>query len=266
MEGKIAIVTGAASGIGRATAQGLINRGATVIVADIDEIHGKAVSAELGPKAHYFSLNVAEEGSWVEAVNYAVQDLGGLHIVVNNAATYNSATVDQADYSEWLRVFRVDAGGPFLGCKHGLKAMKQSGGAIVNVSSNSSVSGIPDMPIYASAKGAVNALTLAVAAQCRTENLPVRCNTVIPGGTKSRMTRNHILEQTGIDIDSGTPEAIEMLAQIGMADPSTVANAIVFLASEEASRINGAQLIVDGFESGIFPISPQGTAAKMATS
>ena len=250
MDGKIAIVTGAGSGIGRATAALLAKRGATVILGDIDLERGEAAASGIGSKAYFKRLDVADEVNWVSVVRFAQETLGGLDILVNNAGTPSHKSIELGTSEEWLRVFRVNAMGPFLGCKHAVLAMKSLGGSIVNVSSNSSVVGMGGVPIYASSKGAVNALTLSVAAYCRAQKLPIRCNTVIPGGTRSKMLRESFLDRTGIDVDDNSPEARALLADV--AEPELVANVIVFMASDEADRINGAELIADGMQSRAF--------------
>jgi 3(or 17)beta-hydroxysteroid dehydrogenase len=251
MKGKVAIVTGAAHGIGRATAQMLAERGSTVIVADIDCAAGAQTTSEIGSHARFWRLDVADESSWIELVSYVKAEFGRLDVVVNNAAIPLLKPIDQSSYDEWVQVFRVNAGGVFLGCKHGLLAMQAKGGAIVNVSSNSSIVGMRGVPLYGSSKGAVNSLTRAVAAHCKLGGLPVRCNTVIPGGTRSKMSRDVFLQLANIDIAKDSPESRAVASTL--AAPEAVAAAILFLASDEASRINGAELLVDGADTLSFP-------------
>jgi NAD(P)-dependent dehydrogenase (short-subunit alcohol dehydrogenase family) len=251
MMGKVAIVTGAAHGIGRATAQMLVQGGATVIVADIDCPAGAQTAAEIGGDARFWRLDVADESNWIELMSHVKAEFGRLDIVINNAAVPLFKPIDQSSYDEWLQLFRVNAGGVFLGCKHGLLAMQAKGGAIVNVSSNSSIVGMRGVPLYGSSKGAVNSLTRAVAAHCKLGGIPVRCNTVIPGGTRSKMSRDAFLLLANVDIDKDSPEARTIASTL--AEPEKVAAAIIFLASDEASRINGAELLVDGADTLSFP-------------
>src|SRR5262249_28302198 len=131
--------------------------------------------------------------------------------------------------------------GPFLGCKHAVKAMSRGGGAIVNVSSTAAVAGVADIPIYSASQGSGDALTRAVAAYCRRAQKRGRCNTVIPGSTRSKMTRDFYLNK-GVDLDAGPLEALGL----NMVDPDKIAQVIVFLASDEAAHVNGIEIIVDG--------------------
>jgi 3(or 17)beta-hydroxysteroid dehydrogenase len=250
MKGKVAIVTGGASGIGRATAALLAKRGATVVIGDVDVELGEAAALAIGANAHFRKLDVGDERNWVEVVSFAQSELGGFNILVNNAGTPSFQSIADATVEEWTRVFRVNAMGPFLGCKHAVRVMSEKGGAIVNVSSNSSVIGMDSIPIYSSSKAAVNGLSMQIASDCRRHKLPIRCNTVVPGGTRSKMQREAFLDLAGIDTDIDTPEARAILADL--ADPELVANAIVFVASDDAARMNGAEIVVDGMQSRIF--------------
>jgi len=244
MEGKVAIVTGAASGIGRATARLMVARGAKVVLADIDEVVGAASAAAIGASAAFLRHDVSEENSWRELIAFSRDRFGPLDVLVNNAGRPSPIPLDQVDAEEWLATFRVNALGPLLGCKHAVAAMGQRGGAIVNIASTASIVGMADMPIYASSKGAVNALNLSLAAYCAQQKLPIRCNVVHPGGTRTRMMRNVVLQTMGVDIDISSPEADAI--SHGVMDPILVAQAVVFLASDEASCIDGTGLIVDG--------------------
>ena len=246
MDGKVAIVTGGASGMGRASAELLAQKGATVIVADVDEAEGARTAAHIGGAARFLKLDVGEEADWLQAIALA-KSLGGPHIVINNAGVSSPKPITEAETEDWMRVFRVNGLGTFYGCKHGVLAMRAHGGAIVNVSSTSSIVGMSNRPIYSASKAAVNALTRSVATYCRQQGLPVRCNAVLPGGTRTRLVKEEFLRR-GIDIDDGSPQAAAAMADF--ADPSLLANAIVFLASDEAARINGAELIVDGMGAG----------------
>lgn len=251
MKDKVAIVTGASNGMGAATARLLAERGARVILADVDTAAGEKVAAGIGAAACFRRHDVSDEKSWIGLMEFAQKTYGGVQILVNDAAIALFKTLDQTSYDEWLQVMRVNAGGVFLGCKYGLAAMQEKGGAIVNVSSNSSLIGMRSVAAYTMTKGAINSFTRAVAAHCRLGKIPVRCNTVIPAGTRSKMLRDTFLQMSGIDVDQDTPEAAALLATVQA--PEAVASAIVYLASDEAYRINGAELVVDGAESFTYP-------------
>jgi 3(or 17)beta-hydroxysteroid dehydrogenase len=204
MQGDVALVTGGASGVGRATAELLAGRGARVIIADVDAASGPGVAAEIGPEVRFFRLDVGDEKNWAEAMRFA-EDLGGLRFLANNAGVSSMFDITQVGADEWLRVFRVNVLGVYLGCKYGLEAMKERGGAIVNTSSTASILPQPDIPIYAASKSAVNGLTRSIAGFCLQKGLPVRCNAVLPGGMRTKMAREAYLSQ-GVDMESDTPQ------------------------------------------------------------
>ena len=130
----MAIVTGAASGIGKAAAQCLADAGNTVVIADIREPEGTAAAETIGKGAVYRYLDVSDEQGWLDLIAWTKAELGGFDILVNNAATFTFGAIDSASYEDWLHTFKVNAGGPFLGCKHAVREMKDTGGVIVNVS------------------------------------------------------------------------------------------------------------------------------------
>lgn len=249
---KVAIVTGAASGAGLATARLLAQRGAKVVLCDIDEAGIRDAAADIGAVAIYVTLDVSQEDQWQAAVEKTVETFGGLNILVNNAAVASHQDVLEATVEEWRRVFEVNALGVLLGCKAAIAVMRDGGGAIVNLSSNSTLIGMGNLPIYSSSKGAVNALTMSIAAYCKERKLPIRCNAVQSGGIKGRMLRETFLEWTGIDIveRADDPEVKAMLE--GIAEPEEIAKVIVFLASDESSRINGADIAADGMQTRMF--------------
>ena len=239
----MAIVTGAASGIGRAAAKCLADAGNSVVIADIREPEGTATAKAIGEGAVYRYLDVSDEQGWLDVIAWTKAELGGFDILVNNAATFSFGTIDSATYEDWLHSFKVNAGGPFLGCKHAVREMKDTGGVIVNVSSNSTILGAYNVPVYSSSKATVNTLTRSIAAYVRKHNLPIRCNTLVPAGTVSDSLRAYFLDSLGIDILSGTPEAEEILQQFTPAEH--VGAAIAMLCSDQAVGVNGAELLAD---------------------
>ncbi len=240
---RVAIVTGAASGIGRAAAQCLADAGNTVVLADIRESEGTTAAETIGQGAVYRYLDVSDEQGWLDLIAWAKAELGGFDILVNNAATFTFGAIDSVTYEDWLHTFKVNAGGPFLGCKHAVREMKGTGGVIVNVSSNSTILGINNVPIYSTSKATVNTLTRSIAAYVRKHHLPIRCNTIVPAGTVSDSLRSYFLDSLDIDILSGTPEAEEILKQFTPAEH--VGAAIAMLCSDQAVGVNGAELLAD---------------------
>ncbi len=240
---KIALVTGAASGMGAATARLLAREGAKVAVADLLEAEGEAVVAGIaaeGGTARFLRLDVAEEAEWEAAIATVTGAWGGLDILVNNAGISGSATNDLYDTGLWDRIMAVNARGSFLGVKHGVAAMRRrGGGSIVNLSSISGNVGQERIHCaYNASKAAVRLLTKSVAVQ--EGQAKIRVNTVHPGLMPPMRTSG----ATADPVFRAKMLGHVPLARSGEVDE--VAQAILFLASDEASYITGAELHVDG--------------------
>ncbi|MDX1736048.1 MAG: glucose 1-dehydrogenase [Halioglobus sp.] len=242
VEGKVAIVTGAASGMGRADALLLAAEGAKVVVTDLNETDGRAVAESIGDNALFLSLNVTDEENWKSVIAQTVATFGGLDILVNNAGMLALGSVVDTDLETWRRVNAVNSDGVFLGCKHAIPAMAESGGgAIVNMSSVAAMQGQSFVAAYTASKGAVRALTKNVAMYCKEQSNGVRCNSVHPDGVKTPMV---VKAATGQD--TATQEQIDKLGEAAnMCEPEDVANLVLFLASEESRFINGAEVLID---------------------
>ncbi len=242
VEGKVAIVTGAASGMGRADARLLAAEGAKVVVTDLNEADGQSVADEIGDNAIFLSLNVADEENWQRVVATTVETFGGLDILVNNAGMMIMGNVVDTSLEDWRKVNAVNSDGVFLGCKHAIPAMAESGGgSIVNMSSVAAVSGQSFVAAYTASKGAVRSLTKSVAMYCKEQKNGVRCNSVHPDGVKTPMV---VKVATGKE--TATQEEIDQLGKLGnMCEPEDVANLVLFLASEESRFITGAEMLID---------------------
>jgi NAD(P)-dependent dehydrogenase (short-subunit alcohol dehydrogenase family) len=243
LENKVALITGAASGMGASMARIFAGEGAKVVVADVLEAEGKAVVADItraNGAAMFHRLDVSNETEWKAAVDAALAAYGRLDILVNNAGLSGSAVEDLFETAAWDRLMAVNAGGVFLGMKFAVPLMTaQGGGAIVNVSSISGITGQHGVHVgYNASKGAVRTLTKAAAVQHGVDN--IRVNSVHPGLMPP-------MRSSGRTAD---PEVrAKMLRQVPMGRagrPEEVANAVLFLASDEASYITGAELWVDG--------------------
>ena len=246
LEGKVALVTGGASGIGAATARVFAREGASVIVSDVQDDLGRAVAAEI--KGEYHRHDVVDEARWIARIDDIAGRHGRLDIVVNNAGIFMSGSIEETDLDLWNRVIGVNLTGVMLGCKHAVRAMKENPGgptgSIVNISSITGYVGLANGAAYTASKGGVRLLTKSVAVHCARTYKTIRCNSVHPGAIDTPMN------QTAFDATpdpAGTRAFFAGLQPIGrMTTPEEIANACLFLASDDASSVNGAELLVDG--------------------
>lgn len=235
--GKTALITGGASGIGKAAALRLASEGANVVIGDIQQDAGDAVVKEItdaGGNASFVNLNVTDEDQWNVAVKHAVDTFGGLNILVNNAGIGDTLPIEDTPLADWDKVIAVTQTSAFLGMKAASAELQKSGnGSVVNISSMYGIVGGLGGPSYAAAKGAVRILTKNTALGWAKKG--VRANSVHPG-----YINTPILGETDRQylIDT-TP-----MGRLG--EPDEVANVIAFLASDESSFMTGSEVVVDG--------------------
>ena len=242
--GKTALVTGGASGIGRACIQELVRGGAQVVIADINDALGKAMANEIGEDAMYCRLDVSSNEAWTRAIEAATSWFGGLNILVNCAGMAIAGSIETATLEDWQRTLDVNATGTFLGCQNAVRTMRNHGGAIVNIASARAHRVSRNQLAYSCSKAMVVRMTEGIALHCAEEKLPIRCNAVCPG-----VIDTPILGDTVQRFGGGTAgvEALVRLNPIGrLGTAEEIANAVCFLASERASFITGAALDVDG--------------------
>ena len=240
--GKTALITGGASGIGFATATRFIEEGAKVMITDIDEAKGAQALASLGSDARFLSQDVTEEARWDQIVDVTTSELGPLDILVNCAGVFWYGTIENTSYDLWKKVLAINLDGTFLGCRAAVKAMGNHGGSIINLSSTSGLRGFADCAAYDASKGGVRLLTKSVALHCARERSGVRCNSVHPGGTDTRMVRDWFEDRGEAEEEiwvSGSP-----VGRLGR--PEEIASMILFLASEESGFVTGAEFVIDG--------------------
>jgi len=246
VEGKVAIVTGGASGIGAETARRLAAEGALVTLTDVNAEGGKAVAGQIGGAAAFLLHDVSDEAQWRRVIEDVQQRHGALHVLVNNAGIVVQATIEDTTLEQWQRIQRVNSDGVFLGCKHAIPAMRRSGGgSIVNISSLAGLRGTPIYAAYSASKGAVRSLTKTVAVHCRDRGDPIRCNSIHPGGVNTPMVHAVMKQGAGIDL-AAMQDSREVTTQMGLGQPEDIANLVVYLASDESRYVNGAEIAIDG--------------------
>jgi NAD(P)-dependent dehydrogenase (short-subunit alcohol dehydrogenase family) len=240
---KVVLVSGAGSGIGRATATLLAKEGATVIVTDINRPGGLETVQQIGGKARFEEHDTAREQDWQRIIDGVMAREGRLNGLVNNAgisgpfpSTFETETVEQ-----WRRMLSVNVEGVFLGCKYGVPAMKQSGGgSIVNTSSLAAFLGTPALSAYGASKGAVRQFTKTVAMDCARKGYRIRCNSVHPGIIMTPMG------QSVLPNDKARERALKTIPIGEFGAPEDIAYGILYLISDESRFVTGAELVIDG--------------------
>jgi NAD(P)-dependent dehydrogenase (short-subunit alcohol dehydrogenase family) len=244
LQGKVAVVTGAASGIGAEIATRFRSEGAVVFIADIDRERGTAVAGSLGPDAFFVPLDVTRDESWTEAVALVHERSGRLDVLVNNAGVTLPGTVESLSLQDWRLTLDVDLTGVFLGCRHGIAAIKPFGGSIINISSAYGIKADPDTVAYNAAKSAVVLMTKSIALHCARARYDITCNIVHPGVVRTPMMDAYLA--AGPDPEAEAQRWMDMHPIGRLGTPADVSAVVSFLASADARFITGASYVVDG--------------------
>jgi 3alpha(or 20beta)-hydroxysteroid dehydrogenase len=242
LDGKAAIITGAARGQGAAAARRFVAEGASVLLADVDDEPGKALADELGRTAAYRHLDVTDEDDWRAAVDTALDVFGELHVLVNNAGILHFSAIAETTLADYERVVRVNQFGTFLGMRAVIPSLTQAGGgSIVNVSSVEGLGGMPYLVAYSASKFAIRGMTKVAAMELGDKG--IRVNSVHPGMIDTDMVRN-IFGKAKDTVDLSPIGNKVALRRLGK--PEEIANLVVFLASDESSYCTGAEFVADG--------------------
>ncbi len=241
LAGKIALITGGASGVGRAAVEMFVAEGAQVVITDLNSSAGEALAAELGESALFLRQDAASAADWEQVMATVRERYGRLDVLVNNAGILLKGSIEEASLDDWQRLMRVNADSVFLGCQHAVAMMKDSGGgSIINISSIAGIAGRDDYAAYGASKAAISGLTRSIAAHCRRAKYRIRCNSIHPDGVMTPMTAGGYPK--GMDPAQFTIDADPMNRACL---PGDVAAAILFLAEDGSRAINGIELRVD---------------------
>ena len=251
LEGKVAMVTGGAAGIGKAHAQLFAKEGAKVVITTRKKVaEGTALAESIkkeGGEATFIQLDVSQEDRWKEVINEVIKKYGKLNILVNNAGISLGKTIEETTLDEWNFLMGINSTGVFLGCKCAIGAMKKNGEpcSIVNISSVDAMIGEPELAAYCASKGAVRSLTKSAALHCAAEGYNIRVNSVHPGYIHTELTEKEAQ-------DSGLPteqyfEKVGKMHPIGhIGEPIDIAYVSLYLASDESRWVTGSEFVADG--------------------
>jgi NAD(P)-dependent dehydrogenase (short-subunit alcohol dehydrogenase family) len=247
VKGKIAVVTGAGMGLGRAASLLLASEGASVVVTDIDEASGQdtaRVIAEAGVASPFLRHDVSREDEWLQVIQAVGQIFGRLDVLVNNAGIAIARNIEETTLDDWKRTMAVNLDGVFLGCKHAIPLMKRTGGSIINLSSIDGIIGEADLAAYCASKGGVRTLTKAVAVHCAEARYGIRCNSIHPGYIWTPQTEKYLTDLGSVEVEKAKATKRHPIGFLG--EPSDVAHMVLYLASDESRFVTGAEMVVDG--------------------
>lgn len=245
LNGKVALISGGARGLGAAMGRRFAKEGAKVALADVDVAAARAVAAGIGADAKAYALDVTDEAAWDKVVAEVVADFGGLTTVINNAGIARMGNVEECTLKDWRDTMHVNLDGVFLGTRAGIRAMKsRGGGSIINISSIYGLVGSEAFPAYNASKGGVRIFTKSAALHCAKAGYEIRVNSVHPTFIATDMV-------IGVARESGDqPAFLAALAKLHpfgrLCDPEDVASMCVYLASDDSRNQTGAEFLVDG--------------------
>ncbi|MDE2618735.1 MAG: SDR family oxidoreductase [Sphingomonadales bacterium] len=242
LDGKVALITGGASGLGAEDARVLAREGCRVVITDLQEDLGARVAADI-PGAVFLRHDVCDEARWAEVIAETLQRFGRLDTLVNNAGLVRFGTIEALSWADYKLQTDVMAGGTFLGCRAAIPHMSRDGsGSIINMASIGGIKGISAIPAYAAAKAGIIGMTRSIAVHCREQGYRIRVNSIAPGGIVTPMTAQALAE---LPADNA---GLDQAHNHGMGQPSDVANMVLYLASDDGRHITGTNIVIDNGE------------------
>lgn len=246
--GKVALVTGAGLGLGRASSILLAAEGAKLVVSDIDEGLAGNTAAKIvkaGGEALALRHDVSKPEDWTAVMAAIERRFGRLEVLVNNAGIAIARNIEDTSLAEWRRTMAVNLDGVFLGCQAGIRLMKQSGGgSIINLSSIDGIIGEAELAAYCASKGGVRTLTKAVAVHCAEKRYGIRCNSIHPGYIWTPQTENYLRDLGTLDQEKAKALSRHPIGFLG--EPNDIAYMVLYLASDESKFVTGSEMVVDG--------------------
>jgi 3(or 17)beta-hydroxysteroid dehydrogenase len=242
MDGRVALVTGGASGLGAEDARVLAREGAKVVITDVQDELGVKVAAEI-PGCLYLHHDVRDEARWHEVIAETLKAFGRLDTLVNNAGVVRFGSIEELSYADYKFQVEIMLDGTFLGCQAAIPHMSREGwGSIVNMASIGGMKGISAIPAYAGAKGGIIAMTRSIAIHCREQGNKIRVNSIAPGSIVTPMTAQAIAELPG------EAAGMQQIENHGMGQPCDIANMVLYLASDDGRYLTGSNIVIDNGE------------------